>query len=266
MQTHPAPDAPTTFRSPLEAAFASQDADTGSMVARALAEKRARLAFQPVVLMRDTRQVSFHEGLLRLNDDQGRIINAGQFIDEVIDTDVGRRIDCLALELTLQMLRERPDLRLSVNVSARSFGDWRWRTTLHDALSQAGHLGDRLILEISEGSAMLLPEIVTRFMADVQPLGVCFALDGYGGGALSFKHLSNFYFDLVKIDRYFTRRITRAPDHQAIVAALVSVARQFEMFVVADGVEHKEDAAFLRTYEIDCLQGYLTGRPQFKLQ
>ena len=254
------------FQSPLEAAFASQDADTGSIVARALAAGRARLAFQPVVMARDIRQVSFYEGLLRLIDEQGRVINAGQFISQVIDTDVGRQIDSLALDLTLRMLRERTDVRLSVNVSARSLGDWRWRTSLNAALSQAGHLGDRLILEISEASAMLLPEIVQRFMSDVQPYGVCFALDGYGSGALSFKHLTHFYFDLVKIDRHFTRGITQAPDHQVVVAALISIARQFEMFVVADGVEDEEDATFLRTCDIDCLQGYLTGRPNFSLR
>ena len=253
------------YQSPLEAAFAARDADTPELVADALSAGRAQMAYQPVVLARDLRTVSFHEGLLRLLDDRGQVIQAAKFLPQVIDTDVGRQIDSLALKLTLEMLRARPDRRLSVNVSARSLGDWRWRTLLNEALSQGGHLGDRLILEISEDSAMMLHEVVQRFMADVQPYGVCFALDRYGSGALSFRHLTDFYFDLVKIDRHFTRGIAQSPDNQVVLAALISVARQFEMFVVADGVESAEDARFLRGYDIDCLQGYLTGRPMLRL-
>ena len=253
------------FQSPLEAAFAARDADTPELVADALRMGRARLAYQPVVLARDLRTVSFHEGLLRLLDDRGQVIQAARFLPQVIDTDVGRQIDSLSLQLTLDMLRDRPDKRLSVNVSARSLGDWRWRSLLNDALCKGGHLGDRLILEISEESAMMLHEVVQRFMADVQPYGVCFALDRYGSGALSFRHLSDFYFDLVKIDRHFTRGIAHSHDNQVVLAALISVARQFEMFVVADGVESAEDARFLRNYDIDCLQGYLTGRPVLRL-
>ena len=265
MSYQDADTAPKDYQSPLEAAFAIRDLETPHLVTEALRAGRAKLAYQPVVLSRDLRTISFHEGLLRLLDDRGQVIQAAKFLPQVIDTDVGRQIDSLALELTLEMLRQRPDRRLSVNVSARSLGDWRWRSRLNEALTEAGHLGDRLILEISESSAMMLHEVVQRFMADVQPYGVCFALDGYGGGSLSFRHMSEFYFDLVKVDRHFTRGIAESSDNQVVLSALVSVARQFEMFVVADGVEDSRDAQFLRGCDIDCLQGYLTGRPLFQL-
>ncbi len=122
-------------------------------------------------------------------------------------------------------------------------------------------LGDRLIFEIGETSAMMLHENVIRFMAEMQPKGVGFALDGFGAGLTAFRHLKSFFFDLVKIDKSFVRRIDTDPDNQVLAEALITVAHQFEMFAVADGVESPAEAAFLTELGVDCLQGYHFGVP-----
>ncbi|KQI67930.1 diguanylate phosphodiesterase [Loktanella sp. 3ANDIMAR09] len=253
------------FSDPLMAAFASRDADIQTLVSEALDAGRARLAFQPVVSATTDRRVCFYEGLIRLLDDGGRVLPAAQFMPQVADTDVGRRIDTLALKLSLRLLADTPHARLSINVSARSLADWRWRSTMADALAARGNLGDRLILEISEQSAMLLHEVVIRFMIEMQPRGVCFALDGFGGGLTSFLHLRDFYFDLAKVHKGFTAQLAQHPENQVLVEALTNVARQFEMFVVAEGVESERDAQILTRIGVDCLQGYHTGVPNFRL-
>lgn len=250
---------------PFQAAIASRDADVLTLVREALAANRTRMAYQPVVLAADQRGVAFYEGLVRLLDDTGRVIPAAQFMPFIEETDLGREVDCVALLHALALLKERADLRVSINVSARSIADVKWRRVLQVGLQEKGHLGDRLIFEISETSAMQLHEVVIRFMAEIQPQGVAFALDGFGAGMTAFRHMKHFLFDLVKIDKSFVRDIATDPDNQILAEALLMVAHQFEMFAVADGVESAEDAQFLTRMGADCLQGYHFGVPKFEI-
>lgn len=247
---------------PLSAALALQDRDAPALVAAALREGRAQLAFQPVVAADDPSRVAFHEGFIRLTDPAGRLIPAGDFIAGVEDRAEGREIDAVALRLGLQALAREPSLRLAVNMSARSIADDQWREVLETGLAADADVGARLILDVSETSAMLLPEVVVRFMAAMQPRGVSFALDDFGAGFISFRHLRDFFFDMVKIDPLFVRGIDSSPDNQVMIEALVSVARQFDMFTVAEGVETRQEAAHLQHLGLDCLQGYLFGRPR----
>ena len=112
---------------------------------------------------------------------------------------------------------------------------------------------------------MLLHEIVIRFMAEMQPRGIAFALDGFGAGLMAFRHLKDFFFDLVKIDKGFVHGIADDPDNQVPTEALITVAQQFEMLVIADGVETQRDAEILSQMGAECLQGYLYGVPKFDL-
>lgn len=250
---------------PLHYAMASRDADVMTLVTDALAAGRARLAFHPIVTTDAQPRVAFYEGLVRLMDDAGRIIPAAHFMPLVGETGMGRQIDCITLDLALKLLKQKPGLRLSVNLSARSIGDGEWRRILDRGLQDRSGLGDRLIFEISEASAMLLPDIVMRFMVEMQPKGVAFALDGFGAGFTAFRHLKDFFFDLVKIDKSFVRGIDTDPDNQVLAEALITVAHQFEMFAIADGVETAAEAAFLQGVGVDCLQGYHFGVPKFDI-
>jgi EAL domain-containing protein (putative c-di-GMP-specific phosphodiesterase class I) len=197
-----------------------------------------------------------------VRDDNGRIIPAYQFMSDIEETELGREIDCASLSLGLDTLRRHPHMRVSINMSARSMADGKWRRILDQGLHRNPKLAERLILEISENSAMLLHEVLIRFMAEMQPLGVSFALDDFGAGMTAFSHLKDFFFDLVKIDKCFIRNIHQAPDNQVMAEALINVAQQFEMFAVAEGVETAEEAALLQRLGVDCLQGYHFGVPK----
>jgi EAL domain-containing protein (putative c-di-GMP-specific phosphodiesterase class I) len=250
---------------PLQFAFASRDRDVLTMVRASLAAGHAQLAFQPVIAAGTTGAIAFYEGLIRLRDNGGRVIPAHQFVETIEDTDLGREIDCASLRLGFDMLAANPNLRLSINMSARSIADGDWRRIMDRRLKENPRLGERLILEISETSAMLLHEVVIRFMAEMQPRGVAFALDDFGGGMTAFRHLKDFFFDMVKIDRCFIRDIDALPDNQVLTEALITVAHQFEMFAVAEGVETEAELLLLQSLGIDCLQGYYFGVPKFAL-
>lgn len=248
-------------RSPLDQAIAHLDRGVMGMVDRALRRKEAMLAFQPIMGLGSGGRPVFYEGLIRLLDDGGRIIPARDFMGAVEETEAGRLIDCLSLEMGLDALAREPALRLAINMSARSIAYPQWMRVLRRGLRACPGASDRLILEITEESAMALPDIVTIFMKEMQAEGICFALDDFGAGTTNFRTLSRFLFDFVKIDGQFIRGIAENPDSQCMVRALVAFAREFDMATVAESVESAADADVLANVGIDFMQGYYFGAP-----
>ncbi|MDP1577745.1 MAG: EAL domain-containing protein, partial [Cypionkella sp.] len=110
-------DAQAGVASPLGVAISAGDRETLSMVRQAIDSKRLRLAYQPVVLARDPARVAFQEGLIRVLDPTGRVIPAKDFMEAVESHEIGREIDCAALDIGLAALARVPDLRLSINMS-----------------------------------------------------------------------------------------------------------------------------------------------------
>lgn len=247
--------------SPLAAVIKARDNETMAMVRQAIHEKRMRLAYQPVVVGADPSRIAFHEGLMRVIDPMGRIIPAKDFIVAVEADELGRQIDCLALDIGLTTLARFSQVRLSINMSARSVGYPRWMKILRKGLATDKTIGERLILEITESSAMMVPELVIAFMDDLQAQGVSFALDDFGAGQTAFRYFRDFFFDVIKIDGQFIRNIHRDPDNQALTRALMSIGQHFDMLTVAESVETQEEAEWLQAAGIDCMQGYAFGAP-----
>ena len=250
--------------SPFAAALAGQQREAVAMVHAALAAGRVRLAFQPVVSARRPGQVAYWEGLVRLLDDTGRVIPAADFMPAIETHELGRVIDRVALGLALEALSRAPAVRLAVNLSARSIGFAPWLATLDRTLAGDPTLGERLILEITESSAMLMPDLVSVFMREMRARGLSFALDDFGAGYTSFRHLRSFTFDILKIDGEFIRGISGDADNQVLTAALISIARHFDMLCVAESVERDEEARWLVAAGIDAMQGYRFGAPTLR--
>ncbi|TDE39653.1 EAL domain-containing protein [Antarcticimicrobium sediminis] len=254
-------DIPHGADSPLNAAVADRDSSTLDMVRAAVWHRQCLLAFQPVVQATSPRKTAFYEGLIRVLDATGRVIPARDFMPAIEANELGRQIDCIALDMGLRALAENPTLRLSINMSARSIGYGQWMRTLERALRADSRLGERLILEISEHSAMTVPELVIDFMDRLQGHGIAFALDDFGSGAIAIRYFRDFFFDAVKIDGEFIRKVQTDQESQATVRALIAMAREFEMLTIAVAVETQEESDCLIGLGIDCMQGYLFGAP-----
>lgn len=252
---------PEGGESPLNYAITQRDRSTLAMVRDAIAHKQTLLAFQPV--MRDIKggKVAFYEGLIRVLDPTGRVIPAREFMPAVETTQLGREIDVLSLRAGLMALSDNKNLRLSINMSARSIGYKAWTTMLNRWLNRDPDMGERLILEISEHSAMQMPELVTSFMDQLQSRGICFALDNFGSGYTAIRYFKDLYFDILKLDGQFIRDIARTPDNRALVSVMLSIAENFDMITVAEQVENADDSALLSELGVDCQQGFLFGAP-----
>ncbi|MCA0941297.1 EAL domain-containing protein [Salipiger pacificus] len=245
----------------LDSALDLRDRDILQRVRAAIRHRQVMLAFQPIVQAGGDRRIAFHEAMLRVMDETGRIVPAREFIFEVEELEEGRILDCLALEQGLAALKRRPDLRLSINMSARSIGYRRWMRVLEKGLAADPTLAERLILEISESSAMLLPELVIGFMAELHRRGITFAMDDFGAGPTVLRHFKRFSFDILKIDGQVIRDLDRDPDNQVLLRAIVAIAEQFDMVTVAESVETRAEADLAVAAGVNCLQGYYHGAP-----
>lgn len=254
-------DRDPALASPLAAAMAAQDRETLKTVAEALRDRRMRLAYQPVVYAADTSVIGFFEGFIRLLNLRDQVIPARDFMGAAEQTELGREIDCAALQMGLMSLQRNPQIWISVNMSARSVGYQRWVGILRRALRDSPKLGYNLILEINATSAMLVPDVLRPFMEEMRNHGIVFALDDFGAGLISLEILHELKFEIAKIEGSLVRDIDRMAGQQAMVRGAIALAQEMGMYVVAEAVETEAEALWLREAGVGCMQGYLFGAP-----
>ena len=252
---------PNAAQSPLDIAVENRDSQTMEMVRAAIEHKNTLLAYQPVMMSNDPTKVGFYEGLIRVLDETGRIIPAKDFIEVIEGTELGHKIDSLSLNMGLKALFENQSLRLSINMCALSIGFGPWKQNFYRWIEREKTIAERLILEITESSAMGSPQSVVKFMDEFQLLGVSFALDDFGSGHTALRYFKDFFFDVLKIDGQFIKSIDTDPDNQALVKAMIGIAKHFDMLTAAEFVETRAEAETLIALGTDCLQGYFFSAP-----
>ena len=247
--------------SPLDVAISAQERETLAMVASALEQRRMRLAFQQVVYAADPKLIGFFEGFIRLLNLRDQVIPARDFMPVVEMRQLGREIDCAALQMGLMAMQRNPHIRVSINMSARSVGYRPWLDILYRALTETPRLGANLILEINEASALQMPDVLKPFMAEMRERGIVFALDDFGAGMTSLRLLEEMDFEIAKIDGSLVKNVDRTGEGKSAARAAIAMAQELGMYVVAEAVETEAEATWLRDAGVGCLQGYLFGPP-----
>lgn len=233
---------------------------TGESVLRALDSGRIRFAYQPVIEAR-TGRIAYYETLLRLTQLDGSIQAAGAFVPVAEKLGLMRLLDKRALELAIEDLFTHPDVVLALNVSSLTVTDQSWLRGLVGAIRGRPEIAQRLIVEITETAAMEDFDVSGRFVAAVRDLGCKVALDDFGAGYTSFRHMKSLPVDVVKIDGSFVQNLHKNTENQLFIKTLRGLAQGFGFDTVAECVEVEEEAALLRDAGIDYLQGYYFGRP-----
>ena len=235
--------------------------EVGEDVLRALDDDRIVLAYQPVVCAR-TRETRYYETLLRMYDEHGQLRSAGEFVPILEKLGLIRLLDLRALELAAQDLRRHPDVALAVNVSSMTVIDPSWMRTLVSLVTGSRSIAERLTIEITETAALEDFDVTARFISNVRDLGCKVALDDFGSGYTSFRHMKSLTVDVVKIDGAFVTDIANSPDNQLFVRTLLGLAEGFGLKTVAECIESEEDARILSREGADFLQGWHLGRPE----
>ncbi len=154
-----------------------------------------------------------------------------------------------------------PPLRMAVNFAARQFAHEGLIDSVSAALKNSGLEAKYLEVEITEGSAMRDINASIAKMQALKSLGVSISIDDFGTGFSSLSYLKRFPIDTLKIDRSFMLEIPKQSKDAAIVTTIAEMAHNLGMQVIAEGVENKEQLAFLRSRGCDVVQGYLFSRP-----
>ena len=230
-------------------------------VQQALKEDRFTLAFQPIVSS-VTGEVTFYEGLARMLDEDGKPIAAGGFVPVVEQMGLMRLIDRKALELGLDALERNPTMNLSINVSGMTAVDPIWLLQLEERLQDRRDIASRLILEITETVALDDIDDSSRFVDSLNKFGCRVALDDFGAGFTSFRHLRALNVAMVKIDGSFVRDLTNNDENLLFVRTLINLAKGIGLESVAEWVETEEEAELLKREGVDHLQGWHCGRPE----
>jgi EAL domain-containing protein (putative c-di-GMP-specific phosphodiesterase class I) len=152
-------------------------------------------------------------------------------------------------------------LNMAVNLSARQFFDENLLANLTEVLAETGMEAHHLELEISEDLLMRDVEKTLRIFRGIKDLGVRISMDNFGIGYSSLATLKQFPLDSIKIDSSLIHDISNVAEDRTLTEAIISMGRTLSLIVVAQGVETKEQADFLRQHACDEFQGFYLNKP-----
>jgi diguanylate cyclase (GGDEF)-like protein len=240
---------------------ARQRADLELDLRNALQNDAMDVYFQPLVDTR-THKVSGYETLLRWNRPGHGLISPALFISCAEETGIivplGEWVIRRAIE---EAASWKDDVKVAINLSPAQMKNPSIVATVVGALAKAQLDPGRLEIEITESVLMHETDQNLRTLHSLRELGVKIALDDFGTGYSSLSYLRAFPFDKIKIDQRFVRDIDASPENQAIVRAVISLARDLGMRVTAEGVENEQQAAMLAGLGCAEVQGFLYSRP-----
>ncbi|HTZ79901.1 MAG TPA: GGDEF and EAL domain-containing protein [Stellaceae bacterium] len=236
------------------------DLALGERVQRALKEERLVFAYQPVVDS-DSGTVDYYECLLRMIAEDGSIVAAGAFVPVIEQLGFVRLLDRYVLERAVAEVSQYPEISLGFNISGLTAADHAWLRLVVSLLKDKPEIARRLTVEITETAALYDIQECARFVSTLRELGCRVALDDFGAGFTSLRHLQTLDVDIVKIDGSFVRNLADSYDDQIFLRHLVGLADGFGLATVAECVESAKEAAILRREGVQFLQGYHFGIP-----
>lgn len=236
-----------------------------SQLRKAFAQNEFVIHYQPLVDVASGR-IEGVEALLRWNHPERGLLSPKEFMEMAEVTGLVVPIGPWVIESGGARVRAWqelgfPELRLSVNLSARQFLEPDLVTQVERALGRAGLLARHLELEIKESAAMQKAEVTIHTLRQLKTLGIRISIDDFGTGHSSLSYLRRFPLDTLKVDQSFVRDLDRDPGNAAIVTTVIAMSRALGLSVVAEGVEREAQLAFLRERRCDLAQGYLFSRP-----
>jgi EAL domain-containing protein (putative c-di-GMP-specific phosphodiesterase class I) len=231
----------------------------------ALKAGRAMAAYQPIVELA-TGQVVSVEALLRLRDEHGNLLAAGDVFSALLDPELSRQVSRLMLDC---VIADGPaildlfgsDCRIGLNLSEADLRQGDFVRHLIAVINDSALMPANITIEVTETMLIDARGNLRASLATLDECGFTICLDDFGTGFSSLTHLRAFPIKKVKIDRDFIAGI--AGDHQSrlIIQAIVQMAHSLGLRVVAEGVETEEQEIFLRSIGCRHVQGYRYGRP-----
>jgi len=232
---------------------------------QAIEKNELMLHYQPIVDIASGAVVGA-EALVRWNDPGRGMLPPESFIPAAEESDLIMSIGEWVLRTACTQMKRWHDagmgrLRLAVNLSPRQFQQRDLAQVVARVLEETKFPGSSLELEITESTVMQNAEVSLSTMMMLKSMGVRISIDDFGTGYSSLSYLKRFPIDTLKIDQEFVRDLSGDTNDQAIITAVVSMARALKLRVVAEGVETQDQLGFLQREECAEMQGFLYSRP-----
>ena len=251
-----------------QSADAEQQVDTGlgwmNRLRKALNNDEFELRFQPINRI-DTGDTTHHEVLIRLRNDDGRLVLPDAFLPSAVRFGLMSEIDfwmiLSAAKAYAHEAQAIPNLKLAINLSANAFESDDLADYIETVFEKHNVPPENIVFEITESLAVRRPRHVERQVAVIRNLGCKFALDDFGTGYSSLGYLQKLHFDYIKIDGAFVKDLPNNPVDQKMIRLIAEIGREAGMKIVAEYVQNAETLELLGQLGVDLAQGYFVGRP-----
>ena len=233
----------------------------------ALERKEFRNFYQPIVSL-DSGQIVGFEALLRWQHPTRGLLGPEEFILVAEETGLIRELGWWNLREACRQMSDwrtgpngRPDLIISVNLSAKQFLQPNLVVDIRKLLHELSLSPDALKLEITESAVMADPSAAVEMLQQIKSIGIHLAIDDFGTGYSSLSYLHRFPLDTLKIDRSFIRDMQEDGEGMEIARTILPMANNLRLDVVAEGVETLEQVALLKQLHCKYAQGYYFSKP-----
>lgn len=214
----------------------------------------------------DSLEITGVEALVRWQHPQLGLVPPADFIPLAEETGLILPLGEWVLRAACSQNRKWQDkgfaqMRMGVNISARHLQEQSLAGTVAQILHETGLSPEFLELELTESSIMSNAEAAIDVLTQLKTMGVTISIDDFGTGFSSLSYLKRLPIDALKIDQSFVRDVTTDPDDAALVMAIITLAHNLRLRVVAEGVETEEQLRFLRLLRCDEIQGHIFEKP-----
>lgn len=231
---------------------------------QALQQNQFVLHYQPQLNLQ-TNTIVGVEALVRWQHPELGMISPAEFVPIIEEMDLIHAFGDWILRSAISQAKTWHDqglsIRVGINLSARQFLRNDLVSNIGQALKSSKLPPELLDLEITEGIAMQNPNAALQTLEALKSTGVTIAIDDFGTGYSSLEYLQKFPLDYIKIDRAFIKDMTVNLGDQAIVRAIIAIAKSMNRQIIAEGIENAEEAALLMKMGCQEIQGYYISKP-----
>ena len=222
------------------------------------------LRFQPINRI-DSGETLHHEVLIRLRNDDGKLISPDAFLPSAVRFGLMSEIDFWMIRNAAKAYAAEVEtntrVKLAINLSANAFESDELTAYIKDTFNSYNVTPSDITIEITESLAIRRPVHVDRQISALRELGCQFALDDFGTGYSSFSYLQKLHFDYIKIDGGFVQDLPNNPVDQKMIKMIAEIGKEAGMQTIAEYVTNAESYALLGELGVDLAQGYFIGRP-----